>query len=152
MSHHDSFIRRCYELAVSAAAKGNHPFGAVLVHRGRVIAEAENTVVTDRDQTRHAELNLVVVAQREYPLTVLHGSTLYSSTAPCAMCAAAMWSSGIRRVVYGVAYETFASIIPGKHSYIPIEEVYERLGTPLEAVGGVLEEEGVKVYDHWPEP
>ncbi len=152
MSQHDGFIRRCNELAVSAAAKGNHPFGAVLVHRGRVIAEAENTVATDRDQTRHAELNLVVAAQREYPLTVLQGSTLYSSTAPCAMCAAAMSSSGIRRVVYGVTYETFANMIQGKHSYISIEEIYERLSTPLEAVGGVLEEEGVKVYDHWPEP
>jgi tRNA(Arg) A34 adenosine deaminase TadA len=152
MSQHDSFIRRCYELAVSAAAKGNHPFGAVLVHRGRVIAEAENTVATDRDPTRHAELSLVVAAQREYPLTVLQEATLYSSTAPCAMCAAAMWSGGIRRVVYGVTYETFAGMIPGKHSYIPVEEVYRLLGTPLEAVGAVLEEEGVRVYDHWPEP
>ena len=152
MSQHDAFIRRCYDLAVSAAKKGNHPFGAVLVHNGRVIAEAENTVATDDDQTRHAELNLVVEAQRSYPLSVLHESTLYSSTAPCAMCAAAMWSSGIKRVVYGVTYETFASLIPGKLRYLAIEELYERLGTPLESVRGVLEDEGVKVYDHWPEP
>ncbi|OGD45726.1 hypothetical protein A3K69_04240 [Candidatus Bathyarchaeota archaeon RBG_16_57_9] len=152
MSQHDEFIRRCYELAVSAANKGNHPFGAVLVHNGRIIVEAENTVTTGDDQTRHAELNLVVEAQRAYPLSVLHESILYSSTAPCAMCAAAMWSSGIRKVVYGVAYETFANMIPGKYRYMPIEELYERLGTPLESVRGVLEEEGVKVYDHWPEP
>jgi tRNA(Arg) A34 adenosine deaminase TadA len=32
----------------------NHPFGAVLVHEGRVIVEAENTVNSDQDITAHA--------------------------------------------------------------------------------------------------
>jgi tRNA(Arg) A34 adenosine deaminase TadA len=46
-------------LARQAREKGNHPFGAVLVDaHGEAVLEAENTVVTARDCTGHAESNL----------------------------------------------------------------------------------------------
>jgi tRNA(Arg) A34 adenosine deaminase TadA len=147
---HDSYMRKAFDLAVSAAVKGNHPFGAVLVQGGEVILTAENTVNTDNDQTRHAELNLVTEARRTYPRGVLEECTLYASTAPCPMCAYSVWEAGIRRIVYGITYETFAKLITGGAPYIPCEEVYRRLGTPAEITGGVLEEEGVRVYNHWP--
>lgn len=47
-------MRRAFDLAVSAAFKGNHPFGAVLVHEGEVVLTTENTVNTSGDQTRYA--------------------------------------------------------------------------------------------------
>lgn len=150
MTAHDPFMRRAFDLAVSAAVKGNHPFGAVLAHKGEVILTAENTVNTEGDQTRHAELNLIAEARRTYPRGILEECTLYASTAPCLMCTAAMWEAGITRIVYGVTYETFARLVTGGAPHIPCEEVYTRLGTPAEITGGVLEEEGVSVYIHWP--
>jgi tRNA(Arg) A34 adenosine deaminase TadA len=147
---HDIYMRRTFDLAVSAAVKGNHPFGAILVHSGEVILTAVNTVNTDRDQTRHAELNLVAEARRTIPRDVLEESTIYASTAPCAMCTYAIWEAGIRRIVYGVTYQTFAKLITGGSPYIPCEEIYKRLDTPAEITGGVLEEEGIRVYRHWP--
>jgi tRNA(Arg) A34 adenosine deaminase TadA len=33
---HASFVRKTYELARASAAKGNHPFGALLVVDGEV--------------------------------------------------------------------------------------------------------------------
>lgn len=76
--------------------------------------------------------------------------TLYASTAPCPMCAYAIWESGIIRIVYGVICETFAKMIPGDAPYISCEEIYRMLKTSAEITGGVLDDEGIRVYRYWP--
>ena len=43
MKNHEKYIKRCYELAISAGKKGYDTFGAVLVSNDKIIAEAENT-------------------------------------------------------------------------------------------------------------
>lgn len=92
------------EAARRARAAGNHPFGAVLAGPdGEVLLAAENTVTTARDVTGHAELNLVRAASGAYREDELAACTLYSSTEPCAMCAGAIYWSGIGRVVYALA-------------------------------------------------
>ena len=47
MNHDEKNIKRCYELAVQAGRKGFDTFGAVLVHNGKIIEEAENTAEED---------------------------------------------------------------------------------------------------------
>jgi len=60
-------LLRAIELARLSRAKGNHPFGSLLVDAsGRVVLEAENTVVTEHDVTCHAELNLVRRASMQF--------------------------------------------------------------------------------------
>ena len=145
-----TYMRRAFELAITAGERGNPPFGAVLVNKGRIVLEAENTTNTDLDFTRHAELNLVVKASREYSREFVEDSILIASTAPCPMCSYAMWSAGIRNVIYGVSYETYARLIPGKSRYIKCEQIYKLLQTDAEITGGILEEEGIDVYKHWP--
>lgn len=44
MNPQEPFIRQCYDLAIAAGKRGNHTFGALLVHQGQVILTAENTV------------------------------------------------------------------------------------------------------------
>jgi tRNA(Arg) A34 adenosine deaminase TadA len=62
-----TYLRRAIAVAQAARRHGNHPFGAILVGAdGKVLAEAENTVVTARDATGHAELNLVRIATARY--------------------------------------------------------------------------------------
>ena len=61
-------LTRAIALAASARRHGNHPFGSLLVDRdGSVVLEAENTVVTGRDVTAHAEQNLVREASARLP-------------------------------------------------------------------------------------
>ena len=45
--NHEKFIKRCYELAISAGKKGFDTFGAVLVSDGKIIAEAEKMLEKD---------------------------------------------------------------------------------------------------------
>ena len=97
-------LRRAVEIAGLARAGGNHPFGALLASAaGEILLEAANTVVTARDVTGHAELNLVRLASHTYAVEALAGCTLYSSTEPCAMCAGAIYWSGIGRLVYALS-------------------------------------------------
>ncbi len=150
VSMHESYMRRAFDLASAAAFKGNHPFGTVLVHNGEVVLAAENTVNTSSDQTHHAELNLIAEARRTFPREFLAECTLYASTAPCPMCAYAIWESGITNIVYGVTYEKFAEAVTRGAPFIKIEEVFRLLRTRAAIFGGILEEEGVKIYRHWP--
>jgi tRNA(Arg) A34 adenosine deaminase TadA len=149
MTIHDDFIRQCHALAISAGNKGNHTFGALLVHRGQVIMTAENTVRDDDDYTRHAELNLVVKSQRAFSDEVLQESTLYTSTAPCLMCSAVIFEAGISKIVYSVSYSAFSKLIASGYRTIPCEEVFKRLGVEAEIVGPILEEEGLEVFKFW---
>jgi len=146
---HEVFIRTCHALAVSAGKRGNHTFGAVLVHNGEVIMEAENTVNTDKNDFRHAEYNLVMKSRQQLPAEVLIGSTLYTSTAPCLLCTAVILTARIPRIVFSVSDETFAKLVPGEHKYIPCTEIAARLGGTTKVHGPVLEDEGLKVFQYW---
>lgn len=146
---HESFIRECHALAISAGKKGNHTFGALLVHRGEIIMRAENTVNTEDDRFRHAEYNLVMQSRAAFPPAVLAESTLYTSTAPCLLCTANILWADIARIVYSVSYETFSrSVAPG-YRYISCAEIAQRLGKQTEVIGPILEEEGLQVFQYW---
>lgn len=146
---HESFIRECHALAISAGKKGNHPFGAVLVHDGHIIMTAENTVNTDNDNMRHAEYNLVINSRRAFSQEVLTRSVLYTSTAPCLLCTATILLAAIPKIVYSVSYEMFAKLVPNKYGYISCEEIIKRIGNKTEVVGPILEQEGLRVFQYW---
>jgi tRNA(Arg) A34 adenosine deaminase TadA len=148
---HEPFIRQAFALAISAGKKGNHPFGAVLVHQGKVILAAENTVNTDNDFTRHAETNLLARARRELPREVIRQSTMYTSAVPCMFCCSVMWYSGVTRIVYGVSGKAILKLTNFEERSIPCNELYRHTGRTLEWIGPVLEEEGLQVFCYWPE-
>jgi len=97
-------LQTAIEVAQKARAHGNHPFGAILVdEKDQVLLQAENTVVTGRDCTGHAETNLMRLASQNYSPDKLSNCTLYTSTEPCAMCAGAIYWGNVGRVVYALS-------------------------------------------------
>jgi tRNA(Arg) A34 adenosine deaminase TadA len=131
-------LRSAIAVAWRARRHGNHPFGAVLVDdQGKVILEAENTVLTDQDSTCHAETNLVRLATRRFPPEQLARYTLYTSTEPCAMCAGAIYWSQIGKVVYALSEVDMYDIVgpSPEHLVLPCREVFARSGRPVEVVG-----------------
>lgn len=142
---HEPFIRECYRLARQAVAHGNHPFGALLVQDGRIVLTAENTVHTERDPTRHAELNLVSAGARTLGLDALVTCTLYTSTEPCAMCSGAIYWAGISGVVYGCS-EARLGQLAGDDFLMPCRTVFARGRRMMTIVGPVLEEEGAAIH------
>ena len=107
----EGLLRRAIALSARAREHGNHPFGALLATAdGRVALEAENTVVTGRDVTGHAETNLVRQASGRFAPEDLAGMTLVTSCEPCAMCAGAIHWAGIGALVYGLAERSLAEL------------------------------------------
>jgi tRNA(Arg) A34 adenosine deaminase TadA len=151
VSDDEKFLLAAIERAARSRASGNHPFGALLVIDGERVLDAGNTVVTDRDATGHAETNLVRLATRTYDREELAAATLYTSTEPCAMCAGAVYWSGIGRVVYALGEDELLALTGANAENptmaLPCREVFAAGQRPVEVVGPSLYERACAVHD-----
>jgi tRNA(Arg) A34 adenosine deaminase TadA len=142
-------------LARRARDRGNNPFGSLLVGpEGDVVLEAENTVVTERDPTGHAELNLVREAGGRLDAASLAGCALYASTEPCAMCAGAIYWAGIGRVVFALSSATLRTMLPEEQRdyalALSCREVFAQGGRTIDVSGPHLEDEAATVHEgYW---
>ena len=143
-------LRHAIRLAQAARDRGDHPFGSIVVAPDGTVVEGLNSVVTQNDPTGHAETNLVRNAAAALPAEVLAASTLYTSTEPCAMCAGAIYWSGIGRVVYALGEDELIRIVHAQEGIptlaLPCREVFARGGRPVEVVGPVPLPEAVAVH------
>ena len=146
---YERYIRRCYELAISAGKKGYETFGALLVHNGTILEEAENTADYEKGLFGHAESNLVHQCYGKYPDQVLKESVLFTSCAPCERCLAAIASLGIETVVCGVSYKAFSQLTPFEYVPVDREGLLSKLGISMKLMEGVLEDEGMHVFEWW---
>jgi tRNA(Arg) A34 adenosine deaminase TadA len=133
-------LKTSISVAWHAREHGNHPFGAVLVdEKNQLVLRAENTVITGRDSTGHAETNLVRLASQQFSPEELSRCTLYASTEPCAMCAGAIYWSQIGRVVYALSEIDLYDIVGAspEHLYLPIREVFAHSERHIEVCGPI---------------
>jgi tRNA(adenine34) deaminase len=145
------WLRAAIAAARRARETGDAPYGAVLVAAdGTLLLEAGNTVHTTRDFTAHAELNAVRLATARFDEATLAGATLYASTEPCPMCAAAIFWGGIGRVVFGLSSARWREVYDQAGSYpaLPFAcaEVLTRSTRAIEVVGPLLEDEALAVH------
>jgi tRNA(Arg) A34 adenosine deaminase TadA len=142
-------MREVFAIARRARAHGNRPFGALLVAgNGAVLAAAENSQMTDAQILAHAEMNLLHRAVAEFSADVLAGSTLYTSAEPCAMCAGAIFWSGVSRLVYGLSGDRLHEL----NGFTPqmlvasARDVLARAGRQVEVIGPVFEAEAAALF------
>ncbi|WP_323188149.1 deaminase [Streptomyces sp. NBC_00237] len=78
-------------------------------------------------------------------------ATLYTSTEPCAMCAGAVYWSGIRRVVYALGEDELCALAgaSGHHplSALPSRKVFAHGNPVVDVVGPFLYESAAAVHD-----
>ena len=102
MTHEDAMRIALVEAAL-AAAKGDVPVGAVVLHNGEVIARRHNEREASNDPTAHAEVLALRDASALLNSWRLSDCTLVVTLEPCVMCAGATQSARIGRLVYGAA-------------------------------------------------
>jgi tRNA(Arg) A34 adenosine deaminase TadA len=90
-------------VARMAAARGEVPVGAVVVHEGAIVGRGGNAPIAGHDPTAHAEIAALREAGARLRNYRLAGCALYVTLEPCAMCAGAMLHARIARVVFGAA-------------------------------------------------
>jgi len=140
-----TWMSRALELAQSSVNAGNHPFGALLVADGKIVLEAENTVISEKDPTRHAELNLVSLASKTLPSEILGKATLFTSTEPCAMCSGAIYWVGLKSVVYGCPSKVLEEIA-GPSLMCNSHTVFQHAIDPPKVRGPLLESEAIEQH------
>jgi tRNA(adenine34) deaminase len=101
MRHDKDFMRLAMEEAAQAAELGEVPVGAIIVHRGQIIARGFNRREAWHDPCAHAELLAIRRAAEHLGSWRLDQCSLYVTLEPCVMCAGAILNARLPRVVYG---------------------------------------------------
>jgi tRNA(adenine34) deaminase len=99
----DDLIQLAIEQARIALHHDEVPIGAVLYHvpTARLIGQAHNRRILDRDPTAHAEILAIRQAAQTLGDWRLEDTILAVTLEPCPMCAGAIVNARIPRLVYG---------------------------------------------------
>ena len=129
-------MRLALEQAAAAEALGEVPVGAVVVHRGELLATGHNLTHTLQDPSAHAEMVAIRRAAATLGEWRLLDCTLYVTLEPCAMCAGVIVLSRLPRVVFA-AYDPKAGMCGSLENLVQDP----RLNHRVELAAGVLGEE-----------
>jgi tRNA(adenine34) deaminase len=129
-------MRVALALARDAAQNGEAPVGAVIFHRGQLIAKGGNQREMLNDPTAHAEMIAITAAAAALGSWRLDECELYVTLEPCAMCAGAVVLARVPRVIFGAADPKAGA----GGSVLDVLNC-EKLNHRAEVVGGVLAEE-----------
>ncbi len=103
-------MQEALRLARDGETAGEAPVGAVVVIGEEIAGRGSNAPIARNDPTAHAE----IVALREAAAAVgnyrLPGATLYCTLEPCVMCAGAIVTARIARVVFGARDLRFGGV------------------------------------------
>lgn len=113
------------------------PVGALIVSaEGEVLSLAHNLKEAKQDPTAHAEIEVIRAATERLGEWRLLNSTLVVTLEPCVMCAGAIVAARIPRVVFGAWDER----VGAAGSMLDVLRD-PRLGSRIEVIGGVMEQE-----------
>jgi len=102
-TEHSLYMQKALIEAECALSEDEVPVGAVIIHKGKIIAKAHNQVERLKDPTAHAEILAITQGAAALESKWLLDCTLYVTVEPCAMCAGALILSRIERIVFGVS-------------------------------------------------
>lgn len=145
-------MRRAIALAKQSRARGDHPFGALLVNEnGDILLEAMNTCGTKGDRTGHAERNLMTEASMRFTAEELAACTMVTSAEPCAMCAGSVYWTGVGHVLHGMSERALKELIgPDPENLtmdLPCREVFASGQRKVTVEGPLLAEESATVHE-----
>ena len=134
------YMGMALEQARAAAVAGEVPVGAVVVHRGQVIATGRNAPVQAHDPSAHAEIVALRAAAQALGNYRLEDCELFVTLEPCAMCSGAVLHARLKRVVFGAADPK-----TGAAGSVVNLFAQPQLNHQTKVVGGVLADEGAQL-------
>ena len=112
-----TFMDAAIEQARLAGQRGEVPIGSVITLNNEIIARAGNRTREETDPTAHAELLAIRQATQLLGRERLADCDLYVTLEPCAMCAAAISFSRIKRLYYGATDSKSGGVESGIRFY-----------------------------------
>lgn len=126
--------------AKKAEAIGETPIGAVIVHKGKIIARGYNKRETKKNCLCHAEIIAINKACKKLGGWRLPECDMYVTLEPCPMCAGAIISSRINNLYFG-AYDKKSGCANSVTNLFK-ENLFNHNVT---VVGGIMENECSKI-------
>jgi tRNA(adenine34) deaminase len=137
-------MHQALALARQAEANGEVPVGAVVVVDGAIVGRGFNAPISKSDPTAHAEILALRQAAASLNNYRLEGATLYATLEPCVMCAGALVTARIHRLVFGARDLRFGGVRSKFH--LADSEI---LNHRVEIVEGVLAAECVELMKNF---
>jgi tRNA(Arg) A34 adenosine deaminase TadA len=136
---------RFMRMAIAEAARGDYPFGSVIVRDGKVMVKGRNLVKQEKNPTAHGEMVAIRRFLARYGPDTLKGTTLYTSGESCVMCMGAILWCGISRLVYGASLAELAAKI-GQIMVTDAEIADKTPFAEIAITGGVLAAESLALF------
>jgi tRNA(adenine34) deaminase len=133
-------MREALRLAREGADAEEVPVGAVVVIGSEIVGRGSNSPIARHDPTAHAEILAIREAAARIGNYRLENATLYCTLEPCVMCAGALVSARIARLVFGARDLRFG----GVRSKFQLADS-DLLNHRIEIVEGVLAAECVEL-------
>jgi tRNA(adenine34) deaminase len=130
------FMQKALKQAQLAYEEDEVPVGAVLVVNQKIVASGYNQVEKLCDPTAHAEILTLSSAPTVTGDWRLTEATLYCTLEPCSMCAGAILSARVKRLIWAApdlrvgANGSWVDLFSGKHPFHRVDVAH-----------GLLEEE-----------
>jgi tRNA(adenine34) deaminase len=103
-------MREALQLAQEGAGAGEVPVGAVVALGGAIVGRGWNAPIARSDPTAHAEILALREAAASLRNYRLEHATLYCTLEPCVMCAGALVSARVERLVFGARDLRFGGV------------------------------------------
>ena len=103
-------MREALRLAQEGAGAGEVPVGAVVALDGAIVGRGWNAPIARHDPTAHAEILALREAAASLGNYRLERATLYCTLEPCVMCAGALVSARVERLVFGARDLRFGGV------------------------------------------
>jgi len=130
------YMSEALKEAQKAFEEDEVPVGAVVVHKGKIIARGRNQIELLKDPTAHAEMLALTSAANYLKTKWLNEASVYVTIEPCSMCAGALVLSRIKNLYYGAKDPKTGAC----GSLINIVN-HKKLNHRIKVKGGVLEKE-----------
>ena len=109
-SRDELFMRRALDLAARAGEGGDVPVGCVVVRGHEIVGEGGNRRERDNDPTAHAEVVALRDAAGRLGRWRLDDVEVFVTLEPCVMCAGALLSARVARLVIGALDEKAGAV------------------------------------------
>jgi tRNA(adenine34) deaminase len=136
----EQYMSLALEQAQRAFDQEEVPVGAIMVFDHQVVGSGRNAKERLKDPTAHAEMIAIREATKTLDRWRLFGCTLYVTLEPCAMCAGALISARVDRLVFGCSDPKAGAVVS---LYSLLDD--NRLNHRVEVLGGVLEEDATRM-------
>lgn len=144
----EQLMRRAIALSFEKMQAGSGgPFGAVVAHEGRIVAEGWNQVTSTNDPTAHAEIVAIRRACTALGRFDLSDCEIFTSCEPCPMCLAAVYWARLRGIRYGNDRKAAAAI--GFDDEFLYREVPKPIAERAIPTAQMLAEEARAAFDAW---